>query len=288
MHLIGAQPDGFNINAGIGSTHPEALRAAVLEQGADLGIAFDGDGDRVQMVDREGTLVDGDDMLYMLARDWQRHGRLRGPVVGTLMSNFGFEQALEAMGIELVRANVGDRYVLQQLKARGGVLGGETSGHILCLDRATTGDGIVAALAVLEALRDRGEDLVAARADLAKLPQVMLNVPVADGAAAVLETDAVRKAVAAARERLEGRGRVFLRPSGTEPVVRVTVEAADADEVQRRGAGAGGRRKIGTLTLVSLPGACRAHTRSPWNGPTCTAPAAADQHDDRTPTWTGP
>ena len=232
VHLIGARPDGFNINAGIGSTHPEALRVAVLEQGADLGIAFDGDGDRVQMVDREGTLVDGDDMLYILARHWHRHGRLGGPVVGTLMSNFGFEKALDAMGIELVRANVGDRYVLQQLKARGGLLGGETSGHILCLDRATTGDGIVAALAVLEALRDRGEDLVAARADLAKVPQVMLNVPVADGAAAVLETDVVRKAVASARERLKGRGRVFLRPSGTEPVVRVTVEAADADEVR--------------------------------------------------------
>ena len=232
VHLIGAQPDGFNINAGTGSTHPEALRRAVLEQGADLGIAFDGDGDRVQMVDRQGALVDGDDMLYVLARSWQHGGRLRGPVVGTLMTNYGFEQALEGMGIELVRAQVGDRHVMQQLKSRGGILGGETSGHILCLDRATTGDGIVAALAVLEALRERNEDLVTARAGLHKLPQVMLNVPVAEGAAAILETDAVREAVDAARLRLEGRGRVFLRPSGTEPLVRVTVEADDAEEVR--------------------------------------------------------
>jgi len=233
VQLIGAQPDGFNINAGIGSTHPETLRRTVLEQGADIGIAFDGDGDRVQMVDRKGALVDGDDMLYVLARSWQRNGRLRGPVVGTLMTNYGFEQALDGMGIELVRANVGDRYVMQQLKSRGGVLGGETSGHILCLDRATTGDGIVAALAVLEALKEQGEDLVAARADLHKLPQVMLNVPVAAGAAAILETEAVREAVAAARNRLHSRGRVFLRPSGTEPLVRVTVEADDAEEVRR-------------------------------------------------------
>ncbi len=232
VHLIGAQPDGFNINAGIGSTHPEALRRAVVEQGADIGIAFDGDGDRVQMVDHKGVLVDGDDMLFVLARNWSRNGRLRGPVVGTLMSNYGFEQALEGMGIELVRANVGDRYVMQQLKAHGGVLGGETSGHILCLDRASTGDGIVAALAVLEALRNQGEDLSSARKDLHKLPQVMLNVPVSDGAAAIVDSDKVRDAVDVARKRLNGRGRVFLRPSGTEPVVRVTVEADDASEVQ--------------------------------------------------------
>ncbi|GAB3037772.1 phosphoglucosamine mutase [Oleiagrimonas citrea] len=232
VHLTGAQPDGFNINAGVGSTHPDALRKTVLEQGADLGIAFDGDGDRVQMIDHDGVLVDGDDMLYVMARAWQRSGRLRGPVVGTLMSNYGFEQALGTLGVAFVRAHVGDRYVLQQLKANGGVLGGETSGHILCLDRASTGDGIVAALCVLEALRAEGKDLVAARAGLHKLPQVMLNVPVAHGAREVLETKVVQEAVAAAKKRLDGRGRVFLRPSGTEPLVRVTVEAADADEVQ--------------------------------------------------------
>ncbi len=232
VQVIGAQPDGFNINAGCGSTHPEALRALVMESGADLGIAFDGDGDRVQMIDRDGAQVDGDDMLYVLARSWKRRGMLKGPVVGTLMSNYGFEQALAGMGIELVRANVGDRYVMQQLKAHQGVLGGETSGHMLCLDRATTGDGIVAVLAVLEALKADATDLVAARADLHKLPQVMLNVPVTAGAADVLETPAVREAVELAREQLQGRGRLFLRASGTEPLVRVTVEADDADEVE--------------------------------------------------------
>ncbi len=153
---IGDEPDGFNINRDVGSTHPDALQSAVLEHCADLGIAFDGDGDRVQLVDRHGVLADGDDILYVLARDCMREGRLKGPVVGTLMSNYGLEQALAALDMPLIRANVGDRFVLQQLKQHGGTLGGETSGHILCLDRATTGDGIVAALAVLEALLPRG------------------------------------------------------------------------------------------------------------------------------------
>jgi phosphoglucosamine mutase len=203
----------------------------VLEHQADLGFAFDGDGDRVQMVDRHGRLGDGDDMLYVLARSWQARGLLKGPVVGTLMSNFGLQQALAELNVELVRANVGDRFVLQKLKEHGGMLGGETSGHLLCLDRATTGDGIVAALAVLEALKLAGQDLATARQGLHKMPQVMINVR-APGARESLDSDAVRKALAQTEQTLQGRGRVVLRASGTEPMVRVTVEAADADEVR--------------------------------------------------------
>ncbi|WP_049622407.1 phosphoglucosamine mutase [Frateuria defendens] len=229
---IGDRPDGLNINLEVGSTHPQTLQRAVLAHGADLGIAFDGDGDRVQLVDRHGALADGDDILYVLACSWRSRGALKGPVVGTLMSNYGLEKALAGMGIALVRANVGDRYVLQQLKAHGGLLGGETSGHILCLDRHTTGDGIVAALAVLEALAASGQDLAEARQGLHKLPQVMLNVR-ADGAREALDGEPVRHALAEVEQALRGRGRVVLRASGTEPLVRVTVEAADADEVQQ-------------------------------------------------------
>ncbi|HET7300970.1 MAG TPA: phosphoglucosamine mutase [Oleiagrimonas sp.] len=228
---IGAMPDGFNINDGVGSMHPEALQKAVVEQGADAGICFDGDGDRVMMVDARGRLADGDDLLYILARGWRASGALQGPVVGTLMSNYGLEQALAVLDIPLLRANVGDRYVLKQLKEHDGVLGGETSGHILCLDRATTGDGIVSALAVLEMLVGRGESVAEALTPLTKLPQTTINVRVSDGPGRVASAP-VQEALAKAREELAGRGRVVLRPSGTEPVVRVTIEAADASEVQ--------------------------------------------------------
>ncbi|MGH8147861.1 MAG: phosphoglucosamine mutase [Rhodanobacteraceae bacterium] len=227
----GCEPDGFNINRGVGSTHPAALRGAVVEQHADLGIAFDGDGDRVQMIDRNGELADGDDLLYVLAHDWLDEGRLRGPVVGTLMSNFGLERALGEVGAGFLRANVGDRYVLQKLKEHGGLLGGETSGHILCLDRASTGDGIVSALAVLDALARAGKDLVEARVGFAKLPQITRNVRVA-GAREVVTAPSVQQALEAVQGRLRGRGRVVLRPSGTEPLVRVTIEGEDAEEVQ--------------------------------------------------------
>lgn len=229
---IGDKPDGFNINRDVGSTHPQALQLAVLEQGADIGIAFDGDGDRVQLVDRNGELADGDDILYVLANAWHANGQLEGPVVGTLMSNYGLQLALAKLDVSLIRANVGDRYVLQQLKQNNGNLGGETSGHILCLDRATTGDGIVAALAVLEALKQTGQNLTEARQGMQKMPQTMINVR-ADGAREALDGNAVREALAEIELALAGRGRVVLRASGTEPVVRVTVEAADEGEVRQ-------------------------------------------------------
>jgi phosphoglucosamine mutase len=231
VDAIGVEPNGVNINEGVGSTHPEALAARVRERGAELGIAFDGDGDRVLFVDAEGRVCDGDDLLYVLACDWQETGRLRGPVVGTLMTNFGLEQALAARGIAFVRAKVGDRYVHQQLLAHAGVLGGEASGHILCLDRASTGDGIVSALQVLEVLQRRGTGLADALKNLRKVPQKTVNVRFAAGRKPA-EAASVQAALAEAQRLVEGRGRAFLRPSGTEPVVRVTVEADDAALVE--------------------------------------------------------
>ncbi|MBY4595177.1 phosphoglucosamine mutase [bacterium BD-1] len=232
VDAIGAEPDGLNINRGVGSTHPEALIARVRETGADLGIAFDGDGDRVLMVDGRGQLVDGDGLIFLLARDWQASGRLHGPVVGTLMTNYAMEQALGALGIEFVRAKVGDRYVHQALVERDGVLGGEASGHLLCLDRASTGDAIVAALQVLEVLRRRGQSLEQALSAYQPLPQRTVNVRIAPGVKP-LEQPAVQAARAEAEAALAGRGRLVLRPSGTEPVVRVTVEADDAALMQQ-------------------------------------------------------
>lgn len=231
--VIGAAPDGLNINDGVGSTHIDNLAAKVREVGADLGIAFDGDGDRVLMADDQGNPVDGDDLLYVLARAWQAGGRLQGPVVGTLMTNYGLEKALAALEIPFQRAKVGDRYVHQALVEGDGTLGGETSGHLLCLDRATTGDGIVSALQVLEALRTGDCSLRQALAGLQKVPQKTVNVRLdgADAKRAVADA-AVQAALAQAQAAVQGRGRAFLRPSGTEPVVRVTVEAGDAALMQ--------------------------------------------------------
>lgn len=225
-------PDGFNINADCGSTHLGALQAAVREHGADLGIALDGDGDRCLLVDRDGREVDGDEVLFLLARERHRLKTLRGPVVGTLMSNLGLENALRALGIDFLRAKVGDRYVLELLKAHGGIVGGETSGHTLCLDRFNTGDGIVTALQVLEVLAESGKTLAELVAGMHKYPQVLINVPVTGKAAPVLEAEAVKAAVRAAEAELGRRGRVLLRASGTEPLVRVMVEAETAPLAQ--------------------------------------------------------
>ena len=230
--VIGNQPDGLNINRDCGSTRPQALSRAVVAAGADLGIAFDGDGDRVQMVDRTGALVDGDQLLYVLATDWHASGRLRGPLVGTLMSNYGLERAMCELGVPFLRANVGDRYVLQQLKQHGGVLGGEASGHILTLDRASSGDAIISALQVLDVLVREGQRLDQKVAGMPKVAQTTVNIRV-KGAAAVVADANVQRVFARVRAELEGQGRVVLRPSGTEPLVRVTVEAGDATLVAR-------------------------------------------------------
>ena len=231
VDAIGVDPNGVNINDGVGSTHPDALVARVLASGADLGIAFDGDGDRLLFVDSDGIVRDGDDLLYVLATDWQASGRLRGPVVGTLMTNYGLERAFGERGIAFMRTKVGDRYVHQALLEHKGVLGGETSGHLLCLDRVSSGDGIISALQVLEVLRRRGLSLQQVLAGLGKVPQKTVNVKVAAGSKPA-EADSVKAALTGAQAAVQGRGRAFLRPSGTEPVVRVTVEADDAQLMQ--------------------------------------------------------
>ena len=225
------EPDGLNINHGVGSTHPEGLQARVLAEQADVGIAFDGDGDRIVMVDNRGELVDGDELIYLIARERQQAGRAVGGVVGTLMSNFGMEKAIQALGLEFVRANVGDRYVMAALESRGWTLGGEASGHIVCLDKATTGDAIVAALQVLAAMVSSGKTLHELKAGMSKYPQVLINVRLAQKID-VKTVPSVQKAVAHAEARLADQGRVLLRASGTEPLIRVMVEGADAALVQ--------------------------------------------------------
>ncbi|QIT54258.1 phosphoglucosamine mutase [Aquisalimonas sp. 2447] len=228
---LGDEPDGLNINVECGSTHPDAMQDAVRRTGADAGVAFDGDGDRVIMCDADGDLVDGDEVLYIIASARQAAGRLQGPVVGTLMSNLGLEHALERDGIGFLRAKVGDRYVLELLRRESGLIGGESSGHVVCLDRTTTGDGIVSALQVLERMVRTGLPLTELRAGMRKYPQHMINVPVArrasDGDLRALDGD-----VAAVERELDGRGRVLLRPSGTEPVIRVMVEGQERDLVE--------------------------------------------------------
>ena len=227
---IGVQPDGFNINEGVGSTDTAALADIVRRQGVDLGIAFDGDGDRVLFVDGNGELVDGDELLYMIAMYRLARGTSDAGVVGTLMSNLGLELALREEGLRLVRAQVGDRYVKERMEAEGWYLGGESSGHIICSDITTTGDGIVAALQVLVALKAAGMDLASYRAGMSKFPQKMINVTVS-GKVNLAEFPAVAAAVSRVEAQLGKRGRVLLRPSGTEPKVRVMVEGEDAAEV---------------------------------------------------------
>ena len=232
LSVIGNDPDGLNINDGCGSTHLEWLQKNVQLQGADLGIAFDGDGDRVLMVDREGRIIDGDELLYVITSHRQLMQRLHGGVVGTLMTNLGMEHALQAAGIPFVRARVGDRYVMEQLQAHGWELGGESSGHLICLDKTSTGDGIVAALQVLAAIVESGKPLGELVAGMHKYPQLLINVRLARKVD-VLARPEVQEAVAAAESELASRGRVLLRPSGTEPLLRVMVEGQDAEQVDR-------------------------------------------------------
>ena len=229
---IGCSPNGRNINLNCGSTSPELLRMMVPGVGADVGIALDGDGDRLVMADAQGRLMDGDHLLYIIARDRRAQGELKGPVVGTVMSNLGLEHALAAEGIAFMRAKVGDRYVLALLKEHGGVLGGETSGHLLCLDRTTTGDGLVSALQVLAAMKRTGQPLSELAAGMPHYPQVMVNVRVQERIDPA-KSAAIQAAVQSAERQLGASGRVVLRASGTEPVIRVMVEGREPGEVNR-------------------------------------------------------
>ncbi|OBS10341.1 phosphoglucosamine mutase [Acidihalobacter prosperus] len=225
------EPDGININAGCGSTAPRRLADAVMGQQADLGVAFDGDGDRVIMVDGRGEVIDGDELLYIIASTRLQRAELQGGVVGTLMSNLGLEHALDRLGIPFERAAVGDRYVMEALRQRGWLLGGENSGHLICLDRQTTGDGIVAALQVLAAMVSTGKGLRELSSGLEKYPQVLVNVPIASGfsiAASAVLAEAVRDAETA----LGMHGRVLLRASGTEPLLRVMIEGRESRKVR--------------------------------------------------------
>ena len=235
--VIGAAPDGYNINDGVGSTEPAALQAKVLEEGADIGIAFDGDGDRLQMVNAKGELLTGDDVLYVLAMHRLATGDSDAGIVGTLMTNMGLELALEAGGLRLARAKVGDRYVKELMVAEGWSLGGESSGHIICGNLSTTGDGVIAALQALAAVRASGKSLKALASGFNPLPQVLVNVRITKGFD-LTAYPSIGEACRRVESELEGRGRLLLRPSGTEPVIRVMVEGYDtvaidalADEV---------------------------------------------------------
>ena len=228
---IGVQPDGKNINDGYGATAPGNLQKAVVEHSADLGIALDGDADRLVMVDAEGRLYDGDQLLYIVAQHRQKLGTMKGGVVGTLMTNLAFEHAMQRMGIPFARAKVGDRYVMELMQQKGWQLGGENSGHIICLDRHSTGDGIISALQVLHALRASKQTLAQAASDMLMYPQVLVNVRIAKGQDCTKHAD-VQAAVTSANSALDGRGRVLLRPSGTEPLLRVMVEGEDGEKVR--------------------------------------------------------
>jgi phosphoglucosamine mutase len=227
---VGCSPNGRNINEGCGSTRPDLLKLTVTGVRAHVGMALDGDGDRVVMVDERGNLVDGDQLLFVLACDRLEAKTLRGPVVGTVMTNLGLEIALRDRGVEFKRAKVGDRHVLQMLKERGGVIGGETSGHVLCLDRTTTGDGLVTALQVLAVMQRTGRKLSELTEGMSQFPQVLLNVKVREPVDPAAH-EGIRSTVGEIESELGDRGRVVLRASGTEPVIRVMVEGEDRYQV---------------------------------------------------------
>lgn len=231
VETIGTSPNGLNINDQCGSTHPQTLQSAVLATKADLGIALDGDGDRVIMVDAHGEVIDGDELLFIIATARQQAGTLQGPVIGTVMSNLGLEQAFLKRGIPFKRAAVGDRYVLEMMQQERSTLGGESSGHIICLDRTTTGDGIVTALQVLATSIHSGLPVQILKSGMHKCPQRMINVPVVPGVN-VMTLPSVQKAVHEVEAELARQGRVLLRVSGTEPLIRVMVEGNDVQQVE--------------------------------------------------------
>ncbi|MEI6267622.1 MAG: phosphoglucosamine mutase [Methylococcaceae bacterium] len=229
--VIGAEPNGININDECGATQPDKLVAAVLANKADIGIALDGDGDRLVMVDHKGEIVDGDELIYIIAKARLEAGLMSGPVVGTLMTNLGMEHGLKRLGINLLRAKVGDRYVLEMMCEHKGILGGENSGHIICLDKTTTGDGIIAALQVMAEMHDSGKSLHELKSGMQKYPQILINIKTTKKVD--IDTDvAIQKAVSAIEEKLGDTGRVLLRASGTEPLIRVMVEGEQADLVK--------------------------------------------------------
>ncbi|MCX7100118.1 MAG: phosphoglucosamine mutase [Methylobacter sp.] len=228
---IGAEPDGLNINDECGATKPERLAATVLAYRADFGIALDGDGDRLVMVDHKGEIVDGDELIYIIAKSRQDVGLITGPVVGTLMTNLGMEHGLKQLGISLIRANVGDRYVMEMLTEHKGILGGENSGHIICLDKTTTGDGIIAALQIMAEMQDSGKNLHELKSGMQKYPQVLVNVKTNSKMTAE-QNERIQKTVKAVEKNLGDTGRVLLRASGTEPLIRVMVEGQQEDLVK--------------------------------------------------------
>lgn len=229
---IGVEPNGLNINLECGATHPEILRQKVLEHKADVGVALDGDGDRVIMIDHAGHVLDGDELLYIIVKNQALKGTLKGGVVGTVMSNLGFEQALNALGLEFVRVPVGDRHIIAELAKRHWHLGGEPSGHIVCMETTTTGDGIITALQVLAAMRQQNQTLAAMREGMIKYPQVLLNVTLPKQGV-ILEKPGIQQAMRAIEMELGSKGRVLLRRSGTEPLIRIMVEGENAQHVQQ-------------------------------------------------------